>query len=652
MREKFKGFFNTNIGAAVANMLLAYLAMMLSRIIFFCVNWGSFAPYMSWQLAGSMLHGALVFDTSALLYINALYLALMLFPLHFKEVKGFHSFLRWLFIATNALALAANLADSVYFLYTGRRTTATVFSEFAAEGNISSIVGIELLRHWYLTLIFITIVYALYKAYFKPAVPLKGQKWSYYSIQTVSLLILAPLAIIGIRGSVAAGTRPITISNANEYVNRPIETAVVLNTPFSVIRTMGKKVYITPDYMTDREMAAIYSPEHRPVPSVAPSHKNVVIIILESMGKEYMGYFNHHLDGGKYRGFTPFLDSIASRSLTFSYSFANGRKSMDAMPSILSSIPMFVETFFLTPASLNNVGGIARQLGQDGYYSTYFHGGHNETLGFKAFTHATGYKAYSGLNEYEQSPKYHGYADFDGKWAIWDEEFFQFFADNLQTFRQPFLATIFSATSHHPYKVPDRYKKLLPDDGVLEIHKCIRYTDMSLRKYFARVSRMPWYKNTLFVIVADHTNESCHEEYKTDLGLFSIPIMFYTPDGSIKPALRSDVIAQQIDIMPTVLSYLGQKRPYVAFGCDLFSTPPSKTWAVNYNNGIYQYVKGDYLLQFDGTRTRAIYAFKTDRLLRHNLLGKLPQQAAMERELKAIVQQYMQRMNTNHLTIR
>lgn len=313
---------------------------------------------------------------------------------------------------------------------------------------------------------------------------------------------------------------------------------------------------------------------------------------------------------------------------------------------------MFVETFFLTPASLNEVGGVAKELSRSGYYSTYFHGGHNETLGFKAFTHATGYNGYSGLDEYEKSPKYNGYGDFDGKWAIWDEPFFQFFADNLEQMHKPFLATLFSATSHHPYKLPAQYKEVFPEEGGQEIHKCIRYTDMSLRKFFDRVKNEPWYSNTLFVVVADHTNESSHAEYKTDLGLFSVPILFFTPDGSLKPQMREDIIAQQIDIMPTILSYLGKKNPYVSFGCDLLTTPATLTSAVNYNNGIYQYVKGDYVLQFDGTRTRAVYNFKTDRLMMHNLIGKVPQQSHMEQELKAIIQQYMQRMNSDRLTIK
>ena len=97
-----------------------------------------------------------------------------------------------------------------------------------------------------------------------------------------------------------------------------------------------------------------------------------------------------------------------------------------------------------------------------------------------------------------------------------------------------------------------------------------------------------------------------------------------------------------------MLSALGYDKPFLSFGCDLLTTPTNQTYAVNYLNGIYQYCKYGYVLQFDGQRTRAIYALD-DRLMQHNLIGKIGQQAQMERELKAIIFQYMYRMANDKL---
>ena len=86
----------------------------------------------------------------------------------------------------------------------------------------------------------------------------------------------------------------------------------------------------------------------------------------------------------------------------------------------------------------------------------------------------------------------------------------------------------------------------------------------------------------------------------------------------------------------------------MAFGCDLLNTPAEDTWAINYLDGIYQYCKGNYVLQFDGQQTIGVYAL-TDYLMRQNLKGKVAEQPQLEREVKAIIQQYMARMIDNRL---
>lgn len=644
----------------VLNLAMAYLAYGICRLAYLLENWATFSVSMSWSALGEMLRGSFVFDTSAIFYTNSLYILLMLLPLHHKETDLWQRIARWVFVATNAVCIVANLADAVYFQYTGRRTTATVFQEFSNEGNLAGIFGIEIVRHWYLVVLGVALIFALWRLYFLPSGerpkalrrPLKAAGVArYYLAQTVCLLIGVAVCVIGMRGGATTAVRPITISNANQYVDSPLQAALVLNTPFSLIRTAGKQIFEVPEYYTTEELAQIYSPLHVPSDSSGVKKKNVVVFIVESFGREYIGGFNKWLDGGRYKGYTPFVDSLMQHSLTFRYSFCNGRKSIDGMPSILSSIPMFVEPFFLTPASMNDVSGLAGELRHVGYHSAFFHGAENGSMGFQAFARSTGFDEYFGRTEYDADKRFGGDSDFDGTWAIWDEPFLQFFATKMGEMSQPFVSAVFTASSHHPFAIPDKYKSRFPEEG-LAIHKCIRYTDNALRRFFDTAKRQPWYENTLFVITSDHTNQSDHDYYQTSLGGFCSPIVFFDPSGELKPGMR-DAIAQQIDIMPTVLSYLGYDRPYVAFGSDLLSTPDSATWAVNYQNGIYQYIKGDHLLQFDGKETKALYRFRTDLLLNRNLAGQLPDtQAAMERELKAIIQSYMTLMTTNQLVVK
>ena len=620
------------------NLLLVYLIYQIARIEYWLEN----SSYLNYTF--DVWRGGLMFDTSAILYTNALYVVLMLFPLHYKETTIYHKICKWLFIIVNGLAFAINLADSVYFRYTMRRTTSTVFDEFSSEGNLGSIIGTEFLSHWYLVLLFALIMWLLWKFYATPNLNVKVlNKWKYNGACLLSLLLFTPFCIAGMRGGFATAVRPITISNAMQYTERPTDAPLVLNTPFSLLRTIDTNVFVVPNYFDSaEEMEAVYTPIHIPSDSLQMEKKNVVVLIVESFGREYIGALNKTLEDGKYKGYTPCVDSLISKSTTFSHSFCNGRKSIDGMPSILSSIPMFVEPFILTPSSMNDYTGLAGILAKEGYETAFFHGAQNGSMGFQAFAQKTGFQRYYGRTEYEKSC---GTADFDGTWAIWDEPFLQFFANEMSKMKQPFMTSVFTASSHHPFAVPEKYKKQFVEEE-LEIHKCIRYTDMSIGKFFDTASRQPWFKNTIFVLTSDHTNMSNHAEYQTDLGGFCSPIIIYDPS---RPEGKTvDKIAQQIDILPTILGMLNYTKPYFGFGIDVLNTPKEDTWAVNYLNGYYQYVRYGYVLQFDGTSTTAIYSLD-DKLMKNNIKGKVEIQQQMERELKAIIQQYMERMKQDCL---
>lgn len=620
------------------NLLLVYLIYQIARIEYWLEN----SSYLNYTF--DVWRGGLMFDTSAILYTNALYVVLMLFPLHYKETNVYHKICKWLFIIVNGLAFAINLADSVYFRYTMRRTTSTVFDEFSSEGNLGSIIGTEFLSHWYLVLLFALIMWLLWKCYATPSLNVKVlNKWKYNGACLLSLLLFTPFCIAGMRGGFATAVRPITISNAMQYTERPTDAPLVLNTPFSLLRTIDTNVFVVPNYFDSaEEMEAVYTPIHIPSDSLQMEKKNVVVLIVESFGREYIGALNKTLEDGKYKGYTPCVDSLISKSTTFSHSFCNGRKSIDGMPSILSSIPMFVEPFILTPSSMNDYTGLAGILAKEGYETAFFHGAQNGSMGFQAFAQKTGFQRYYGRTEYEESC---GTADFDGTWAIWDEPFLQFFENEMSKMKQPFMTSVFTASSHHPFAVPEKYKKQFVEEE-LEIHKCIRYTDMSIGKFFDTASRQPWFKNTIFVLTSDHTNMSNHAEYQTDLGGFCSPIIIYDPS---RPEGKTvDKIAQQIDILPTILGMLNYTKPYFGFGIDVLNTPKEDTWAVNYLNGYYQYVRYGYVLQFDGTSTTAIYSLD-DKLMKNNIKGKVEIQQQMERELKAIIQQYMERMKQDCL---
>ncbi len=642
------------------NLLVVYVAYTLCRAIFLTLNWSLYAGTLSLSHTMELFGAGLLFDTPAILYTNAAILLMFLLPLHYKESPVYYRVARWIYVIVNSIAVYVNLMDCVYFPFTGKRTTASVFAEFSNEstGEMLKIFGGQFLSHWYLVLLAAAITWAFWKL-FRP-VPEHIQRPTglsrYYLLRIVALLVAIPLCIAAIRGGFTKATRPITISNANQYVNRPAETGIVLNTPFSIFRTLKKTPFVVPDYMSDEEATALYTPLHQPHDSIAFMPRNVVVLILESYSKQHIGFYNKTLRNGTYKGFTPFLDSlIEAGAMTFKYSYANGRKSIEGMPSVLSSLPNFVEPLFLTPASLNSMSGLARELGEHkGYTTAFFHGAQNSSMGFHAFARATGFKQYFGRDEYNADPNFNGDDDFDGTWAIWDEEFFQFYAQQMNKMREPFMTALFSASSHDPFVIPEKYKGRFPQ-GERPLQECVAYTDYALKRFFETASQQPWFKNTLFVITADHVSQQIDPFYCTTLGNYCVPIILYAPGDASLRGYDEERVVEQIDIMPTVLSYLHYDQPYIAFGRDMLNGSADEGFALHWlpESSSYEYVWGDYALQFDGKQVTSAYAYRTDSTFSNNVLNSMPPAILdrMQRQMKSVIQQYMQRMTSDKLTV-
>ncbi|MDE5672431.1 MAG: sulfatase-like hydrolase/transferase, partial [Duncaniella sp.] len=186
-----------------------------------------------------------------------------------------------------------------------------------------------------------------------------------------------------------------------------------------------------------------------------------------------------------------------------------------------------------------------------------------------------------------------------------------------------------------------------------KLHKCIRYADYSIKRFFESARKQPWFNNTIFIITADHaSSKRTHEVYFGEVGGFRIPIIFYDPSGEL-PTGRQPGIVQQMDIMPTMLNYLGYDKPYVAFGKDIFNTPAEETWAFNWD--FYpQYFKGDYVMRMENQQISEIYNYKKDPLLKENLKGKMPKdiEQDMFNHMCAIIQSYMQRMDKDDVTVK
>lgn len=642
MMNRLKIFWKHPWTVAASNMLLIMAIYTFMRIFCYWMDRVIF-PNIDTAHLIEILLGGMRFDLTAVLYLSSAYLIGMILPLptSWRENKVYQKVLLGLYWIPNALGIIANMADSVYIRFVDRRTTCAFFTEVSNDDNMGTVIANGVLEYWYAVVALIAVLAVFFvctrRTYSLP----KIQPAIYYPVETVIMVLTVYFSVIGIRGGFGRYTRPITLSNALQYTNAPRESALVLNTPFSLMKTIENTTYVEKHFFADEELASHMNPIHEAETGEVRTD-NVVIIIWESCSKEYVGFYNHDIEG--YTGYTPFLDSLLTQCVTFDYSYASGRKSIDAMPSALSSIPMLIEPYTVSPYSTNEVSSIAERLGKKGYTTAFFHGAPNGSMGFQAYARSAGFGAYYGMTEFNND------AEFDGTWAIWDEPFLQYYANTMSTMQEPFMTAVFTASSHHPFKVPAQYKDSFPK-GPLPIHEPLGYADHAMRRFFETAKQQPWFEHTLFVILADHTNELILPEYTNSRGLYEIPIAFYHPQ--LTPEKRAEVISQT-DIMPSVLAWLGYDEPYFAFGENILTAKKQHPYAVCYNAPVYQILSDSLLVQFDGEHVTGVYDYQVDRYLRDNLKDTVDPAriAPMTDYLKALIQQYVYRMVHNELTVK
>jgi phosphoglycerol transferase MdoB-like AlkP superfamily enzyme len=608
-------------------------------VVFLTFNFSEFRPINLSQTLKAFLFGVR-FDWAVIYYCNFLFILLSLLSFKFTYSNAYQRVLKYLFVIVNLVLIGLNIIDIGYFPIIKRRSGWDMLQMLFTSPETLGLLKSYLLGYWYLFVVWLLFIVALFKFFpehsFFILKPVQKRLRAFFLTVTIVLLIGGGFAIArGMEG------KPLRLISANDYVS-PKYVSLLLNTPFSVLNTMGHTTLQNKEYMSFEEVDKLYSSVHRYHNSEAFKPKNVVIIILESFSHEYVS-----MKTEDNKSFTPFLDSLISEGLFCSNAIANGYNSRDALPAIIGGFASHRGINLMgSRYSTNKVRGLPLLLSEMGYQTSFFHGGHNGTMSFDKFSKLAGIEDYYGYNEYVSDVSKEG---DDGAWGIYDSDFLAYMAQKLDEFQEPFFSAVFTLSSHDPYPIPKKYWYKFPK-GDLPILESVAYTDYSLRLMFEKMRTKSWYKNTLFVFVADHTSLSLLPEYKTQKANASIPILFYAPsDSSLKGTYPK--IAQQTDIMPTVLDYLNYNKSFVAFGSSLFDD--TYRFAVNYKGTNYQIVDSTYTLLFDGEKTHTLYNYKADVMHKNNLLNT-PEEAQvkinLETLLKAYVQDYESRMVYNNLS--
>lgn len=533
----------------------------LIRIGFYFYHLNVYKQFPQEEIFQSFLLG-LRFDVAAICLLNSPIILLSLIPS--KNTK-FLKNERLLFVFLNFAGIVAALNDFELFLFMGKRLS---FDFFVIGTDILQQLPQVFRYYWYLPLLAVAWAIGFY-FFDKKAFRIKHEKLKlgWHLISSLLLLIISFLAIRGGLQHKSINVQTAFSQGKNELGH------LVLNTPYHFMRTLKNKSQRRLNYFATDEEAInviINRRDLRPVVS-DEKMKNVVFIILESFSNEYVE-----------KGLTPFLSELMLKGDSFPYHFANGRRSIEALPSLLCGLPSLLDEPISKSIFQSNKFVCMPQILKDhGYKNYFFHGGARGTMGFESYTMAHGFDRYFSKVDYP------GKNDFDGTWGIFDGPYLNFVVDEIAKMPEPFLATVFTLSSHHPYSIPADLKGKF-SKGSLEIHESVGYADFALKQFFEKAKTQPWFSNSIFIITSDHSQKLESRKYQNGIGRFRVPLIIYAPVGKLV-GLNTDKVTQHSDIPKTVLDLVQVKSDKMpATSVSLLSGDSG--YALNYADG------QDYLL--------------------------------------------------------
>ena len=617
---------------------LAFGIYTFCRLIFYVFNFNQFQGSFPFD---AFFFG-IRFDYVAISYFFLPFIFFSLLPIPFKEHRFYQLIIKLFFHLGNTFGIILNLIDVGYYPFSLRRSTADLFQFLSTGNDFGNMLPTYIKDYWLLFFILIGLIVGseiMYRKIERLSTP-KPFTLKIFLHQFIFLILIGSFTILGFRGGLQL--KPLDIINAASYTS-PKYIPVILNTPFSIIKTVLNDRLSEVNFFDEKELNAIYNPEQKIEGNGNYKSKNVVIIILESFAKEYVGFLNN----GK--GYTPFLDSLMQKSYVFTNAYSSGNRSIESLPSIFSGIPPLMNTpYIISNYSANKMDALPAILKEKGYNTSFYHGGSNGTMGFSGFSASAGIEQYFGKDEYPKTQE-----DEDANWGIYDEPYLQYFANQLNQKKEPFFSTIFTLSSHHPYQLPKKYENKFPG-GELPIHKTIAYTDFALKEFFEKAQNSTWFKNTIFVFTADHSSEAKQPFYSTIIGKNAIPIFIYDPASNLE-GIYSNYF-QHTDITPTLLDLLGINTSVVSFGNSAFSTSKDMgtKHLLGFSSNHYFYAEDDYILLFDGENSVAFFQLSTDSLMQQNIVHESKNKDLLtkyETKLKAILQQFNNRLINNQTSI-
>ncbi len=613
-------------GLLANRIAVIVLAYQLVRAVFLWNNRGSFAGTPTADVALAFIKG-LRFDLSAVAYSNIPFILLSLAPDTVLARRWYQRLLMGLFLVVNGAAVIIMMGDVAYYPFTGTRVTMDVFS---LTGEATAQADQLFLNFAGLTATGVCLLVVLAMQYKRRAGETFGPVAASRRVGA-GLVVLALTAVAARGGFQKKPLNPIHAFSSGSH-----EVGILtLNSAFTLIQSpRGRQLEPVEYFAEQADVDSILQTQYGFAAAMGnklpAQQQNIVLLILESYATEFWGGVDREQPG-----LTPFLDSLRGQGAFFTESFSNGRRSMDALPSMLLGVPLYRgQSIAVSEYQSNQWIGLGHLLGGAGYHTSFFHGAPKGTMYFDAIASLAGIEDFYPLERFPEATQTQA---FDGHWGLYDEEALQFAVRQVGTFKEPWFATMFTISTHHPYRVPPRYVDSLPK-GSREIHQSVAYVDLAVRRFFDEARKQPWFENTLFVITGDHTPPMRSARYDSPIGRYMVPTLLYHPAGRL-PTLDQQRIVQHVDLFPTILDFAGVRPTKVPlFGHSLFSAQAGE--AVLTTDETYWIVRKDGVLERTPAGTERMLMYRRERTGEAETVLPQASRAELSRRLLAYVQHY------------
>lgn len=574
--------------------LVVFLGVFFAfRLALYLAYYDYFSSLDLWDVLVAFVHG-MRFDLSISLTVIALPLLLLNVPHKVFLSKAFNIFVV-IFLTLVLFGFSClMLSDTIYFAFTNRHLANEILT---IEGDIS--IFFPMLKQYIVQVLAMLVGFALVEWIFFRIAFIKSLKnprpfWILFSLPFIFFVL--------IRASFA--DKPITVANAFLDANNK-KASLTLNGVFASyhyaistknvsyhyydLNTSLKNLHLQPKpFAFEKKSLARKKP-----------YKNVVVLLMESWSPAYIGFF-----GSKY-GITPNLDEIAKKSVVFTNFFASGQRSSDGITASLTGIDPIKGLpslgFGLELSAITRLGYILDTLGFDtSMLQTSKRGSYYMDLTAQRL----GFEHYFGMQDMRPLLDY---PDPKASTFGWDYEGYMKLFNTLQSTKKPFFAYFFTGSTHSKYAPLQPQFTKFPHDGEENSFKnLVFYSDWAIGEFMKKARKTSWFKDTVFIFLADHTLGHYTPSKAQIMQRYRIPLIIYAQ--GLSPKIYPNV-ASQAQIMPTILDLLGTKSSYYSLHKSVFDTPEPA--ALSFGGNLAHAFSDDAFISFNYEKIIETNASKT-----------------------------------------